>query len=225
MTVGFTVDMKEVEKAYNVIKDGGLALIKGDIGYGLIGHSEESIRKMYEIKGRPASNPCITVGSPEVLADVAKLKDPRLMDWMIDISQHTTLAVVNEINPDSKLLAGLSEYVLSQCTKDGTIASFLHTGEFIEEMVKLGLKEDFLLVASSGNVSSHGNNYRFEDVQPEIVNGVYYYLDLGVAKYANDAKLATTIVNLTNFTYKRQGVNHDLIHASLTKFKEEVLHV
>lgn len=220
-----TVNMNEVEKAYRVIKDGGLALIKGDIGYGLIGHSEESIRKMYEIKGRPASNPCITVGSPDVLRDVAVLKDPRIMDWIEEISQHTTLAVVNAINPESKLLAGLSEFVLSQCTKEGTVASFLNTGEFISEMVKIGVKEDFLLVASSGNVSSFGNNYRFEDVQPEIINGVDYYLDMGEAKYKNDKKLATTIVNLTNFTYKRIGVNHDLIDSTLTKFKEEVLHV
>lgn len=205
------VDLKEVERAYQVVRDGGLALIKADIGYGLVGHSEESIRKMYEIKGRPATNPAITIGSPEALEDMVILKDPRLMDWIKDISQHTTLAIINEINPQSKLIASLPQYVHDQATKDGTVATFLNTGEFIEEMVKMGIRDDFLLVGTSGNVSSKGNNYNLADVQDQILSGVDYYHDLGTSKYQNDQKLATTIVNLTNFTFKRHGVNHELI--------------
>lgn len=217
-----TFDMGQVEKAYKVIKDGGLALVKGDIGYGLIGHSENSIDKMYEIKGRPSTNPCITVGNLEVLKDVAKFKEPKIIDWIREVMKEDTLAVINEINPDSKLLASLPKEVYTQSTQDGTVATFLNTGEFIENMVKLAYEDCILLVASSANLSFQGNNYAFEDIPSTIVNKVDYYLDMGTSKYQNKEKLATTIVNLTNYTFKRKGVNYEKIKNSLNNFKRRL---
>ncbi|HHW39253.1 MAG TPA: Sua5/YciO/YrdC/YwlC family protein [Bacillales bacterium] len=209
------VKKQELKKVYQIIKEGGLVLLKADIGYGLFGHSDESIRKMYEIKGRPSSNPCITIGNLDVLKDVATIKDERLFTWISTIIKETTIAVINSINKDSKLLRSLPDYVLEQSTNNGTVATFLNTGEFLDELVSRAFQDDFLIIGSSGNVSSFGNNYRFSDVQPEILKGVDYYLDMGDAKYKNGPKLATTMVNLTNFTYKRKGVNFELIDSSL----------
>lgn len=214
------VDLDEVRKVYEIIRNGGLTLLKANIGYGLIGHSERSIRKMYEIKGRPLSNPCITIGNIDVLRDLAIMKDDRLLDWIDEVSQQTTLAVINRINPQSRLLNNLTDYVRRQCTENGTIATFIRTGAFIEPLVEMARKDDLLLVGSSGNVSSTGNRYSFEDVQSQVLEGVDYYHDKGVAKYKNDKRLATTIVNLTNFTFRRKGVNHEFIEQSLNAFRE-----
>ena len=64
------VDDAEVDHVLGVIRGGGLTLLKANIGYGLIGHTERSIRRMYEVKGRPLTNPCITIGSIDVLRDL-----------------------------------------------------------------------------------------------------------------------------------------------------------
>lgn len=214
------VDLDEVRKVYDIIKNGGLTLLKANIGYGLIGHSERSIRKMYEIKGRPLSNPCITIANVDVLRDLVIMKDDRLLDWIDDVSQMSTLAVINKVNPQSRFLGNLNDYVRRQCTENNTVATFIRTGSFIERLVEMAYKDDLLLVGSSGNVSSTGNRYRFDDVQQQVLEGVDYYHDHGPAKYENDKRLATTIVNLTNFTFRRKGVNHEYIEQSLNAFRE-----
>ena len=213
------IDDAEVEHVLDVIRGGGLTLLKANIGYGLIGHTERSIRRMYEVKGRPLTNPCITIGSIEVLRDLVIPLDPRLLDWIAEVSEMTTLAVINRLNPDSRLFNRLTPHVRRQCSENGTVATFIRTGAFVEKLVEKGLKEDLLLVGSSGNISSTGNRYTFADVQPPVLEGVDFWHEKRDAKYRNDQKLATSIVNLTNFTFRRKGVNHEYIEQSLADFR------
>lgn len=213
------IDDAEVEHVLDVIRGGGLTLLKANIGYGLIGHTERSIRRMYEVKGRPLTNPCITIGNIEVLRDLVIPLDPRLLDWIAAVSEMTTLAVINRLNPDSRLFNRLTPHVRRQCSENGTVATFIRTGAFVEKLVEKGLAEDLLLVGSSGNISSTGNRYTFADVQPPVLEGVDFWHEKGDAKYRNDQKLATSIVNLTNFTFRRKGVNHEYIEQSLADFR------
>lgn len=213
------IDDAEVEHVLDVIRGGGLTLLKANIGYGLIGHTERSIRRMYEVKGRPLTNPCITIGNIEVLRDLVIPLDPRLLDWIAEVSDMTTLAVINRLNPDSRLFNRLTPHVRRQCSENGTVATFIRTGAFVEKLVEKGLAEDLLLVGSSGNISSTGNRYTFADVQPPVLEGVDFWHEKGDAKYRNDQKLATSIVNLTNFTFRRKGVNHEYIEKSLADFR------
>ncbi|MEN2977078.1 Sua5/YciO/YrdC/YwlC family protein [Tistrella bauzanensis] len=213
------IDDAEVEHVLDVIRGGGLTLLKANIGYGLIGHTERSIRRMYEVKGRPLTNPCITIGNIEVLRDLVIPLDPRLLDWIAEVSEMTTLAVINRLNPDSRLFNRLTPHVRRQCSENGTVATFIRTGAFVEKLVEKGLAEDLLLVGSSGNISSTGNRYTFADVQPPVLEGVDFWHEKGDAKYRNDQKLATSIVNLTNFTFRRKGVNHEYIEQSLADFR------
>ncbi|GGB39770.1 hypothetical protein GCM10011505_21650 [Tistrella bauzanensis] len=213
------IDDGEVEHVLDVIRGGGLTLLKANIGYGLIGHTERSIRRMYEVKGRPLTNPCITIGNLEVLRDLVIPLDPRLLDWIAEVSEMTTLAVINRLNPDSRLFNRLTPHVRRQCSENGTVATFIRTGAFVDKLVEKGLAEDLLLVGSSGNISSTGNRYTFADVQPPVLEGVDFWHEKGDAKYRNDQKLATSIVNLTNFTFRRKGVNHEYIEQSLADFR------
>ncbi|MFD0388389.1 Sua5/YciO/YrdC/YwlC family protein [Tistrella bauzanensis] len=165
------IDDGEVEHVLDVIRGGGLTLLKANIGYGLIGHTERSIRRMYEVKGRPLTNPCITIGNLEVLRDLVIPLDPRLLDWIAEVSEMTTLAVINRLNPDSRLFNRLTPHVRRQCSENGTVATFIRTGAFVDKLVEKGLAEDLLLVGSSGNISSTGNRYTFADVQPPVLEG------------------------------------------------------
>ncbi len=217
-SVELDVLLAEADKAFEVIRAGGLALIPADIGYGFLGHSLASIRKMYALKDRRYDNPCITVGNLDGIASLALLPDRALLEWLADISARTTLAVVVQVKRESPLVASLDPWVYEHANERGTMAIFLNPGPFVERMVMRAYEAEMILVGSSGNASGTGNNYRFEDVPQAIRDGVDYRFDAGPMRHENERRMATTIVNLTNFTLRRLGVAHQEIIASYEAF-------
>lgn len=201
----------EVGASCDALKDGGLVLLKGDIGYGLLGHSEPSIRKMYQAKGRDHANPCIVIGNLAILRDVALVPTAPIGDWIAATVAVTTLAVVLPVNPRSTLLSRLSPWVYGQTVTNGTVAVFLNVGVFLERVIDRLAAQGVLVVGSSANPSSQGNIFRFEDIPAELRAAADFALDHGRSKYANAQRQATTIVNFTNWTLKRRGVNWEAI--------------
>jgi len=207
--------------AFTAIKNGGLALTPADIGYGLLGNTEAAIRKMYDLKGRAFTNPCIVAGNPDVLADVADLPDDGTLQWLANITKDYTLAAVFPIKASSKLIAQLPEWVRGHSTENNTVAVFLNCGPVVEEMVRLAYNDGMLLVGSSGNFSKTGNNFRLNDVPQEIRDGVDFFADYGTAKYENPDRMATTILNFSNHTIRRRGVNNADILGSYEQFAKQ----
>lgn len=201
----------DVDEALSAMAAGGLILVKGDIGYGLFGTSEDAIRKMYRIKGRPYSNPCIFIGSLQVLDRVAVVPHPAIRPWIEELTSWTTCAVVLPARDDSPELAAMDPWVRSQSVTDGSLAVFLRTGPFIDEMVRRALADGTVFVGSSANKSSHGNTFHFADLPREFLSEVDLAVDHGSAVLANDERLATTILNFTNWSVRRRGVNAERI--------------
>jgi tRNA A37 threonylcarbamoyladenosine synthetase subunit TsaC/SUA5/YrdC len=213
---------QEVVDAVSAVRQGGLALLKGDIGYGLFGITEAALRKMYEIKGRPYSNPCICITNLDILSEITRIPDPRIREWIIETAKWTTLAVVLPANPESRLLSRLPPWVYGQTVTNGTLAAFINPGTFLERVIALAREQGFLIMGSSGNPSSHGNIYEFHEVPEKIAEAVDFRLDHGRAKYANPERKATTIVNFTNWTVKRRGVNWERIEPSFYQLAEQI---
>ncbi|KHT57730.1 hypothetical protein RJ44_14995 [Alteromonas macleodii] len=216
------LDYKEIAaQAFNTIRAGGLALTPADIGYGLLGNTEASINKMYALKGRAFTNPCIIAGNADVLSDVADLPDDGTLEWLTKITKEYTLAAVFPIRVSSKLIAQLPDWVREHSTENNTIAVFLNCGPVVEEMVRLAFNAGMLLVGSSGNFSKTGNNFRLNDVPEAIREGVDFFADYGTSKYENPSRMATTILNFSNHTIRRRGVNSTDILASYEQFAKE----
>lgn len=205
---------QEVELAVAALAGGDLTLLKGDIGYGLLGSSEQAIRKMYVAKGRPLSNPCIVIGNREILNDVAIVPSGHIAAWIDGTTRWTTLAVVLPVNPRSRLLSGLSPWLYGQTVTNGTIAIFLNVGPFLEKVIAKTCALGLLVVGSSANPSSHGNIYSFHEIPQLLRNAADFSIDQGRCKYENEGRKATTIVNFTNWTVKRRGVNWECIEPS-----------
>ena len=213
--------LETARNAVSVIKNGGLALTPADIGYGLLGNSEYSIRKMYSLKGRSFTNPCIVAGNMNVLTEIAVVPDGGTLEWLLEITRDSTLAVVFPLNKESRLIRSLSPWVLEHSTESDSIAVFLNCGPVVEEMVRLASEEGMLLVGSSGNFSKSGNNFRLQDVPSEIREGADFTCDMGVSKYENPERMATTILNFSNHSVRRLGVNGAEILSSYQCFAAE----
>lgn len=213
----------ELEEAYAVMERSGLILIKLDIGYGFVGRTEESIRRMYQLKGRSESNPCVVPGNIAILQNLSPGIDARVLDWVRAQMEWTTLSVVVDLDPKSTLWLSLPEFVRKQSSKNDSVAVFLKPGEFLEALVERAWNEHKLLAGSSGNVSGRGNSYRPEELPPSLINGVDLFINHGVARHENSERMATTMIDIRTFQVARRGVNYAKLNAKLDELRAAML--
>ncbi len=212
---------QELEEAYAVMARGGLILVKLDIGYGFVGCSEEAIRRMYELKGRPASNPCVVPGNMAILQQLCPGIDARTLDWIGEQMRWTTLSVIGDLNEDSTLWQSLPPFVRNQSSHERSVAVFLRPGTFLEALVERAFDDGRLLAGSSGNLSGQGNCYRPEDLAESIIEGVDLFINHGVARYENPQRMATTMIDLRTLEIKRRGINCAKLESSLARLRAD----
>jgi tRNA A37 threonylcarbamoyladenosine synthetase subunit TsaC/SUA5/YrdC len=202
----------DVQQIYATLQTGGLALVPTDVGYGLVALEEQAVHRIYELKGRPAAKPCVTVGNAEILKRVSNVSDDT-REWIAETSRLTPLAIVTRL-VENPLVAAMSPYVAGQATHAGTIALFFSAGRILERLAERALADGRVVIGSSANLSGTGNNYALEDVPASMRDGVDLVIDRGPAWYRNERQLASTILDLTTGSFLRQGVNYDRIAAA-----------
>lgn len=212
----------EVDDALETLRRGGLILVKGDIGYGLFGITKSAISKMYEAKGRSLTNPCIFIGSLDVLDEITVIEQPEVREWIEKTAAWTTLAVVLPARLSSPYITGMDPWVRERSVTNGSLAVFLRTGPYIEDMVARAFAEGWVFVGSSANRSRTGNVYQFDDIPPQVKAAADLAVNHGTSAHVNDQRLATTMVNFTNWSIRRAGVNHEPIKASFETLRERV---
>ncbi len=209
---------RDAQRLYNLLLEGGVALVPTQTGYGLIAMKTPAVRRIYALKGRPGEKPCVTVGSLPVLDEVAVGVDPATRSWLASAIQSWPMALITRLNPASRLVASFEPFVLQQCTKADTIATFYGVGELVARVARLAYEHGQLIVGSSANLAGTGNNYAIEDVPDSIRGAVDLEIDYGRAALANPSKLASTILDLTKSTFQRQGVHFADIERSWKVF-------
>jgi tRNA A37 threonylcarbamoyladenosine synthetase subunit TsaC/SUA5/YrdC len=212
-----TID-SDARRMYTLLADGGLALARTNTGYGLVAMKSDAVRRIYELKGRSAEKPCVTVGTMAILDDVATGIDPETRGWLARAVSRWPMAVIARMNRRSTLLAGFEPFVASQCTKVDTIATFFGVGELIASTATIAYAQGQLIVGSSANLAGTGNNYTLDAVPDEIRRAVDLEFDYGVAPFTSDKKLASTILDLTRGAFQREGVAFAEVEASWREF-------
>lgn len=207
-------DRANASNAYRTLCDGGVVLLPTDVGYGLVACTEPAIARIYELKGRPRSKPCVTVANAAILDDVAVLPDQRARAWLDGIRTRTPIAVVNPVRRQSMLLERLSPYARVQATSHGTIATFLNAGALVSAIAELALADGRLVLGSSANLAFAGNNYTLDEVPDSIQRGVDLVIPGGPVRYQNPGRLATTVLDMTSGEFIRAGIEHAMIEAS-----------
>lgn len=210
----------DARRMYTLLADGGLALARTNTGYGLVAMKSDAVRRIYALKGRSAEKPCVTVGTMDILDDVAMPFAPETRFWLSRAAARWPMAVIARTNPRSTLLASFEPFVASQCTKVDTIATFFGVGDLIAGAATLAYGNGQLIVGSSANLAGTGNNYTLDSVPDSIRRAVDLELDYGVAPFTADEKLASTILDLTRGTFQREGVAFAEVLASWLEFRE-----
>lgn len=208
-------------RAHHILRDGGVVLLPTDVGFGLVACSDAAIERIYALKGRPASKPCVTVANAAILDDVAELPGEAERAWLERTARRVPIAVVNRVRAGSSLLARMSSYALGQITSAGTIATFLNAGALVDALAVLARLEGRLVVGSSANVAFTGNNYGLDEVPASIRDAVDLVIPGARARYADPRKLATTILDMTRGSFVREGIAFDAIAHSWAELRSD----
>jgi tRNA A37 threonylcarbamoyladenosine synthetase subunit TsaC/SUA5/YrdC len=214
-------EQSEAARVYDVLRSGGVVLLPTDVGYGLIGCSDDAIARIYELKGRPRSKACVTVANMSILDEVARLPDDDVRGWLETISAENPIAVINSVREDSVLLQRLSPFLLAQATSNDTIATFLNAGKLVTRVAELALVDRRLVFGSSANVASRGNNYALCEVPASIRDHVDLVIDHGPARYRNTERLATTMLDPHRSAFLRKGINYAIIAEAWDALREQ----
>lgn len=210
----------DARAVYETVSRGGLVLLPTDVGYGLIGMKPQALHRIYELKGRPLSKPCVTVVNGAIFDDLTLPLASEIREWIEEVTRRTPIAVVARLDDRSRLLGAMPREVRAQTTQNGTIATFHSAGRLVEAVAVLAEADGRLLFGSSANLAGTGHNATFEDVPESMRGGVDLAIDRGPVWYENEHQHATTILDLRTGTFLRKGINFEQIERSWSALRK-----
>jgi L-threonylcarbamoyladenylate synthase len=161
--MGKTFFETEVEKALEVLRNGGVLLYPTDTiwGIGCDATNKTAVKRIYEIKNREDSKSMIILVADErdVLQYVAA-PDLAVFDFIEEQIRPTTIIFEHAVGLPDNLVA-----------EDGSIAIRIAKDEFCRHLVKRLRKP---IVSTSANISGQASPKNFSEISTEIKNVVDY---------------------------------------------------
>jgi tRNA A37 threonylcarbamoyladenosine synthetase subunit TsaC/SUA5/YrdC len=198
----------DAARAFAVLQGGGIAILPMDVGYSLIGGSEQALARIFESKGRAADKLNAMVGDGAIHAAIHGV-DQRARDVIaaITVDADLPLGVIAPCELSHPLLNVIS---LDGSNKDGTIALLMNAGAFHGAISRISFRAGFPLFGSSANRSLRGTKFRVEDIEPEIAAIADIVIDHGLCKY-HPYGASSTLLDVTDMTVVRKGACFELI--------------
>jgi L-threonylcarbamoyladenylate synthase len=175
---------QEIHNAFEVIQNGGIILYPTDTvwGIGCDATNADAVAKIYALKKRAETQSMIVLMNGEKMMYNVFKEIPEVAWQIMDLSENPTTIILdnprnvaaNIIAPDKSL--GIRVVKEPFCFK------------LLERMKKP-------LVSTSANISGQPTPIAFKDINPEIVKGVDYVVNLHRDRIAGKP---STIIKLTN---------------------------
>lgn len=195
----------DARRAFDVLRQGGIAIVPNDIGYSALGGSKAALARIFATKQR----------APQKLnAMVANLAIHRELHACTSRGQEIVSAITEDYDlplgaiapfrADHPLLASLDADVLSGSTRDGTLVMLLNAGRFHAELTRLSHEAAVPLFGSSANLTLGGTKFRVEDIEPEIKAIADIVVDHGLQRY-HPYRASSTLLNVDSLEVVRVG--------------------
>lgn len=158
---------KEIGNALNTLKKGGLLLYPTDTiwGIGCDASNAEAVDKIYKLKQREESKSMIClVSDMKMLQQYVEEVPEAAYDIMKYAARPTTIIYDKPIRIAENLIA-----------KDNTLAIRVTNDPFCQKLIR---KLRRPLVSTSANLSGTASPKEFKEIQPAILEGVDYVVNL-----------------------------------------------
>lgn len=184
---------EEIEKAVEVIRNGGVILYPTDTiwGLGCDPKNEEAIQKIMDLKQRPPGKSLIVLVNNEGLLQRYVKDIPEVCYDLIDYSARPLTIVYPN-----------GQYVSNQIlAEDKSIAIRITKDNFCSQLIN---KLKFGLVSTSANISNQSFDGSFENIPESIKNGVDYIVNLPLANKSGQASQIIKISEKSEVTIIRK---------------------
>ncbi|PXY40733.1 threonylcarbamoyl-AMP synthase [Flavobacterium cheongpyeongense] len=175
---------EEIHNAFEIIKEGGIILYPTDTvwGIGCDATNPEAIAKIYKLKQRAETQSMIVLMNGEKMMYNVFKNIPEVAWQILDLSEKPTTLILDEPrNVAPNIIAA-----------DNSLAVRLVKEPFCFKLLERMKKP---LVSTSANISGQPTPIAFKDINPEIIKGVDYVVNLYRNKVAGKP---STIIKLTN---------------------------
>lgn len=202
---------EDAKKAFDVVANGGIAVIPMHVGYAIVGATSDAVRRIFRAKRRAPSKLNAITGSPEMHRDLHVLDDrARAVVDAITRQYDIPLGTVAPARLDHPMLKKVDPEILEQSTHEGTIAMLLGGGPFLDTLGRLSYEHDLAILGSSANVSLSGTKFRVEEIEPEILEVADAVFDYGLMRWVAYGK-SSTMIDFRDYRVVRAGACFDLI--------------
>ena len=167
MAVKKTSMREEIQQALSVLREGGIILYPTDTvwGIGCDASNPEAVKKVYDLKNRADSKALITIVASEVMLERTVIDMPDIAWDLIDAAEKPLTIIYQEVK-------GIAHNAIAE---DGSCAIRLPKDNFCQQLVqRLGKP----LISTSANTSGTPTPQSFQDIEPSILSGVDYVVNL-----------------------------------------------
>lgn len=174
---------EEIQKAYEVIKNGGIILYPTDTvwGIGCDATNAEAVQKIYDLKKREESKSMIVLMNGEKMIYNVFKDIPEVAWQILDLSEKpTTLILDKPRNVAPNIIAD-----------DQSLAVRIVKEPFCYKLMERMKRP---LVSTSANITGQPTPKSFKEISPEIIKGVDYVVNLHREKICDKP---STIIKLT----------------------------
>jgi L-threonylcarbamoyladenylate synthase len=152
---------EEVEKALQVLKDGGIILYPTDTiwGIGCDACNPEAVEKVFKLKGRDEAKSMI------ILLDT----ENKLPSYVKDVPEIAYDLIEFAENPLTIIYSGAKNLAANTIARDGTVAIRITRDEFSKQLIQRFRKP---IVSTSANISNEPSPTNFQEISDKIIDGV-----------------------------------------------------
>jgi len=156
----------EVNKAFEVLKNGGLILYPTDTiwGIGCDATNPEAVEKVFKLKGRAEEKSLI------VLLD----SDSKLQSYIKEVPEIAYDLIEYTENPLTIVYSGAKNLAPNAIAKDGSIGIRIVRHEFCQQLLQRFRKP---IISTSANLSGKPSPAIFDDIDETFLNGVDYVVN------------------------------------------------
>lgn len=175
---------EEINKALQILKEGGLILYPTDTvwGIGCDATNEEAVKKVYALKQREDRKALICLVADDRMLKKYVNKVPDVALNILDVTDKPTTIIYD----DAQNLA------FNLIADDGTIAIRIPDDEFCFQLCR---KLNGAIVSTSANISGEATPKSYKEISPVILKGVDYVVNLHHEKICNKP---SSIIKLSN---------------------------
>lgn len=157
---------EEVNKAFEVLKAGGLILYPTDTiwGIGCDATNEEAVEKVIKLKGRPEDKSLI------ILLDTVN----KLQGYVKEVPEIAYDLIEFSENPLTIIYSGAKNLAANAVAADGSIGIRIVKHDFCEQLLQRFRKP---IISTSANLSGEPSPAGFDSISTKIIDGVDYVVN------------------------------------------------